>query len=1246
MLGGSSCDVLTGGNGDDLLISGKVIKNAFDAYSDDFRPDILAGGEGNDTYLVGHGDQINDTDGVNSVLYEGKSITGNYTRIGESNFYRHDDGSRLYIDDSGTAHLSGGQISIQNFQPENYGITLSESEPLLTEETLNGNESANYLTPQYVNSPITYSIAGGTGSDYIMGNTGSDVLNGGNDNDWIVGNGGADHVNGGGGADYITGLHGGSVALGGEGNDIISAIHYDAIIKGVTDTSIRDWISDDIFWQDTAAAFFHPDTVFSGSDLLITSGFKYTYDETGALAPITGESAANGGWSYKMTLTYDNVWTCTYYHDDYAPDGKPISWSYGHYTGNYNDSQSVTLMGEAGDDVLIGNAGDDNLAGGVDSDIIMGNGGDDLMSGDAGHDVLFGGNGNDFKLGGSGNDYLQGDTGNDTLIGDTENDTLIGGSGSDMLYGGDGNDVLSGGSGIDYLIGGKGHDTYLFQLGDGSDHIDDNNSDGSGNTLELGVGFNPYNIKLKLGSLAIQISDTDVIHLDNFDPENPDAGASGITQFKFADGTVLSYQELLSLGFDTVGTDADDVLMGTSLPDNLYGLDGDDEIHGLAHNDYIDGGTGADTMYGGAGDDTYVVDNVGDVVIEEVDEGNDTIIASSSWTLGDNIENLTLDGNEAIQGVGNALDNVIQGNQADNVLEGLDGDDTLFGGDGSDYLDGGAGADTMFGGTGADTYIVDNSNDVVVEDNQDDSIDVVRSSVSYQLPSSAVEQLELTGDADIDGTGNALDNTITGNMGNNRLDGSGGADTLIGGEGDDTYVVDQLDTVVEAADQGIDTVEAGFDYTLGNNIENLTLTGSAKNATGNELDNTLRGNASANTLDGLAGADAMYGGAGNDVYYVDNSNDSVIEEFGEGMDTVYSSANFTLGSNVEYLKLIGDDAIDGTGNELANRIDGNDAANTLSGDGGDDVLYGHGGNDTIYGDAGDDRIDGGTGADTMIGGAGNDIFYVDDGGDITVENTNEGHDTVYSSVTHTLGENVDDLYLNEVLFDPLAFLFGNGDGGNPNFDGTGNDIANSIYGNSGDNTLSGLGGNDTLQGGLGQDILDGGDGDDVLDGGTGNDTLIGGAGNDTYYVDTIYDTIIEAQDEGFDSVISTDSYALSDNIEELRLNNEYYAWGTGNEQENFIYGYTGENTLEGMGGDDYLDGHAGDDALYGGDGNDWLYGGEDAYVEEAYGGYYFDGEEFIRTGGIYLASNNDYLDGGDIGVFIIPDTACAVRVGN
>ncbi|GKT02447.1 putative Ig domain-containing protein [Acidovorax sp. SUPP3434] len=398
--------------------------------------------------------------------------------------------------------------------------------------------------------------------------------------------------------------------------------------------------------------------------------------------------------------------------------------------------------------------------------------------------------------------------------------------------------------------------------------------------------------------------------------------------------------EITITATDQAGAKASQKLPLTVQSSAITGTSGNDTLTGTSGNDTIDGGAGADTMTGLGGDDTYVVDNASDKVVEAANAGIDTVLSSVSFTLAANVENLTLTGAVAIDGTGNALANTLTGNSAAN------------------RLDGGTGADAMTGGAGNDVYVVDNAGDTVIEA-ANGGTDAVESSITYTLAAN-VENLTLTGTAAINGTGNALANTLTGNSGANRLDGGAGADAMGGGAGNDVYVVDNAgDTVIEAANGGTDAVESSITHTLAANVENLTLTGTAAiNGTGNALANTLTGNSGANRLDGGAGADAMGGGAGDDVYVVDNASDTVTEGANGGTDTVESSIAYTLGSDVENLTLTGSSALNGTGNALNNRLLGNAGANTLTGG------------------AGADYLDGAAGADTLVGGLGNDTYWL------------------------------------------------------------------------------------------------------------------------------------------------------------------------------------------------------------------------------------------------------------------------------
>jgi Ca2+-binding RTX toxin-like protein len=447
-------------------------------------------------------------------------------------------------------------------------------------------------------------------------------------------------------------------------------------------------------------------------------------------------------------------------------------------------------------------------------------------------------------------------------------------------------------------------------------------------------------------------------------------------------------------------------LNGTNLDDTINGLDGDDLLFGNDGNDTLYGNGGADKLYGGNGDDI------------------------------------------------------------------LYGETKFETNDGGDILDGGAGKDTMVGGDLDDTYYVDNVGDITKEE-WNDSFgglnDVVYASVTHTI-GFGIEILNLTGTANINGTGNDMNNTINGNTGSNKLyggtgvddlwgdagndtlDGQAGADIMDGGLGNDVFYVNDAGDQVFDSGIGVDKVNSSITYTLADvDIENLTLTGAGViNGTGNAANNALIGNNANNSLFGLdgndslnggIGADYMEGGFGNDNYTVDNLGDVVNELAGQGMDKVSSSITYQIvDPDIENLTLTGGTAINGYGNNSNNAITGN---------AGNNQLFGYGGNDTLSG---------GFGADYMEGGLGNDNYTVDDLGDVVNELAGQGTDKINSSISYSLtaNPNVESLTLTGAAI----------------INGAGNSLNNALTGNNSNNVLTGGDGQDTLKGALGADTFD------------------------------------------------------------------------------------------------------------------------------------------------------------------------------
>ena len=685
--------------------------------------------------------------------------------------------------------------------------------------------------------------------------------------------------------------------------------------------------------------------------------------------------------------------------------------------------------------------------------------------------------------------------------------------------------------------------------------------------------------------------------------------------------------------------------------DTLIGMEGivgsafNDFLTGDSHDNYLDGGAGVDVLTGGLGNDTYVIDDATDVIIEHKASGTDTIIASISYVLPSDIENLKLSG----------LGNSGTGNDGDNVLTGNAG---------VNGLDGGAGADIMIGGDESDVYTVDNVHDVVVE-YQYEGYDSVVASVDYTL-SSFVENLTLTGGASV-GRGNGEANAIVGTVADNQLygmggddylDGGKGADLMSGGTGHDVFYVDNIGDVVTEDAGGYGTVHTTVSFTMGANVEVLAADGGFELILiGNGDDNRITCSYGGAYIDGGAGADFMQGTYGTDTYVVDNVGDVVEDEEADDHDLIMSAINYTLGNNLEDLTLSGSGVLNGTGNELANILTGNSGDNILSGAEGNDTLNGHGGLDTLIGGVGDDIyiidvsgavvtenagegrdtelasisyvmdanienltltgtgnidatgnagrnvltgnagnnvLDGGKGIDIMAGGAGNDTYYVDNVAEIVTELHGGGSDTVYSSATFSLSDNIEKLILT----------------GTANTIATGNALNNTLVGNDGNNKLLGGEGNDTLGGGLGND---------TLDGGKGIDSMKGGAGDDKYYLDTSADVVTEYSNGGTDTVQINGTYTLTANVENLIIVGSSNRFGTGNALDNHITGNSGNNTLGGADGNDIIDGGKGADLMRGGTGNDTFYVDNTGDVVSEYGNA---GTDLVYSGVSFTLGGN------------------------
>lgn len=733
-------------------------------------------------------------------------------------------------------------------------------------------------------------VNGGNGDDVVFGDTGDDTLDGAAGDDELFGGSGNDQLFGGAGDDALEGGARNDLLAGGLGRDDLTGESGNDRLGGGSQDDVLDGGDGNDLLNGG-----HGADDMSGGD----GDDKYTVDNLGDIV----REASGGGTDLIQSLlsefdlrTVDNIENLTAIGRAAAPGAA--------FHGIGTDGANI-IIGGAGDNILEGLGGDDRLDGKAGADLMIGGDGDDRFVvdnlGDITEEIALGGHDTVEVIGGLGSTHAMGAfiedavlaAGTATIIGNAEanhisvdlfggSGVLSGNGGNDILLGGRFADTLDGGSGTNFMAGGAGNDIYLTE-----------------NSLDILV---------------------------------EQAGAGLDTVFSQVDHALgANFETLVLLG---------DAITGT-------GNDLDNKILGNAGDNRLTGGAGDNVLDGRDGNDLYVIENVfgqSNTIVERANGGHDTVAASSSAILADNVEDLIITSAGGHVGTGNGLDNVITGG---------DGADQLLGEGGNDVLHGGDSADLLAGGTGNDTYHIDNAADFITE-NVGEGIDSVISGFDHIL-SINVENLTLAGQA-ISGTGNAEANKIAGtdtanNLfgeqnddqlfglgGDDLLDGGEGADQMSGGLGDDRYLVDNAgDTVKELAGGGIDTVALEF----GGGFNGFLLGGAVENAELTAGSGTVKGNAEDNRIEVTTGQ-VLFGDGG-----------------------------------------IGEDILIGGG--LADR---------LTGGIGRDQLIGNDGSDRLFGQSGDDLI---------IGGAGNDVMAGQFGADIFEFNAGSGQDVI---TDFTLGEDL------------------------------------------------------------------------------------------------------------------------------------------------------------------------------------------------------------------------------------------------
>ncbi len=923
-------------------------------------------------------------------------------------------------------------------------------------------------------------LQGGQGKDLLEGGAGDDTLQGGDGDDLIHAGTGRDLLQGGAGADTLYALND-STFVGGSGNDLLSAGHgtRNTFVIGrhggqdrAGATSMgweKDLAGELVSVPSPAAGFLVGNQTVRWVDGIRPD--EVTVQQTGTAITLALKDGSSQLW---LNLGSDGHLSQVQFDDGTVWDEAGVRSRVAPTTGT---SQSSTGLSDPTPVTLTGGAGNDTLFGRPQDTLIGGQGNDDLSVthafGEAAH---------------------------------APGALLEGGQGRDGLQGSEHEDTLVGGTSMDYLRGFSGLDTYVFNLGDGADTIEEFSWCGGTGApslaqevqIKLGAGIRREDLRFSRGDssdLIIRImggpGDADRIRLANYFFGN----VSG--QFiTLADGTRLGTDDVAA--YLTAHPWSAPVTTGTSGKDTLTPMD---------HGRVFAGGAGADTyIWGNQAGDTYVADTgdgtglstdvlqlTANIRPEQVhlsldDRGGASI---NGWTLrADDTEgSITVnpaDGNALpftrlpsirfADGTTWSQDTIIAKLRAglpehttwwrggnDTISQGFDGRNAALGGAGSDtYLIGRSSPIQRIAASSSNPGVLHNpwqtnwQNSLYLNPTQPQASDVDTLRFTDGIrPEDVQATLATNGDLRLSVRHSEV-NVLIDQFALN--DGSNSEVDRVAFDDGTTWGRDVLLNLANQAQGSGWVLQAGQRATL---------------LSGEDGNDWLRGGNGRDTLDGSSGRDTLMGGAGNDTYIVDRVDDVVQEAAGSGRDTVRASVSWQAADEIEVVQLLGSAQLNATGRATqTTRLVGNDGDNLLRGGSAFDVLSGL------------------LGTDTLIGGDGGDFYRVIDTRNQIIEQASDsGMDAVFSLTEElTLADNVEVLYLAS-------------------------DVALIGHGNAGDNTLYGRNIGSTLDGQGGDDLLLGAAGDDELMGGAGDDTLQGGAGADVY---------VWQRGDGTDTIVNDD----------------------------------------------------------------------------------------------------------------------------
>lgn len=1039
----------------------------------------------------------------------------------------------------------------------NIGQDMLDGKVVVTDQIGMALEGISYIILDKDNSFST--IHTSTGNDYIFGGDGTEHINSGDGNDIIIGGKGDDFLSGGNGNDiYIYNLGDGADVINNHSNIYVEKNSQDILKfgEGISPKDIKVMRSGDDLILDFA----------NGQDRVAIQDYFYKAGDSSKYVEIKFFDGTIWGYEYIR-----DIWTDGGNISDY---GKYITGKDGgdHLSGGNGNDRIIggngndNIYAASGNDIIIGGKGDDNIDSYTGDDTYiwnLGDGFDTINDSDGNDNIRFGkgisfrdlkfildnhnliiqvkndpsqgikidgftgnnryqiekiyfANGEIFQLNESNlemhldknsyyNPYGSGTNFDDIMHGTNRNDTI---------YGNRGNDTLIGGYGDDVLHGGYGADTYIYNLGDGFDTIDDYESwyepDGAEKNIDKivfgqGISFEDLTFRYEYNSLIINIKgeERQGIHINNyFDTRG--GNASQIEELHFADGRVFDLQKE---GLVFTQTNESERISGTDFDDVVYGNGGDDTIYTGKGDDILIGGTGNDYLDGGAGADTYIY-NLGD--------GFDTISDFDFDCDNDrDYKNRIINTIRFGEGITKENINISRG-ENNNLLITINGDLTQ-----------GISIDNFFW---TKQYEIEQ-----IEFSDGSTIDLTKNLVLNQTD---IDD-RIYGGENITIYGNGGNDYIGVSKGNNILVGGKGNDELNGGQGNDTYIYNLGD----GFDIINDSYGAGDKIFFGEGIkfEDLSFSYDGSDITININGDKTQGMIIKNGLN--------------------EYNRIELIEFSDGRkyDIV---GKFILG-NVDIKNIDSDNRV--IGNEEDNYLSFYDGKNYVDGGAGNDTILTGNGNDIIIGGIGNDNLHGGYGDDIYVYnlGDGYDEIFDSNGRDRLVFGEGISYqDLIFRSENSSLyimikGDENQGIKITNFFYGgdyKIEYLeFADGSTHMLTLEGLtlhqkedtyqtdGSDFADKIYCGAGNDIILSRDGNDYIEAGAGDDDIGTGSGDSIIIGGKGNDNIIDHSGNDTY-IYNLGDGFDSIQDHGgrdkivFGEGISTSDLSFSEGEGNLIMN--------------------------------------------------------------------------------------------------------------